>query len=133
MPRVWPFRQNVAPLVAVVIFLGPMLTGCRSQPSERAAQTQGPAQTTAPQATTPQRFDVRGKVVAVDKAGKKVTVDGEAIPGFMSAMTMAYPVKDEHALDNVAPGEQVTAKLVSTGSEYWLEDIAPAKPSESDK
>jgi Cu/Ag efflux protein CusF len=47
----------------------------------------------------------------------------------MGAMTMAYPVKDEQLLDNLSQGELVTAKVVSTGSEYWLEDIAHAKPS----
>ena len=36
--------------------------------------------------------------MAIDKVNKKLTVDHEAIPGFMGAMTMAYPVKDEQLL-----------------------------------
>ena len=75
----------------------------------------------------PVRYDLRGKVVSVDKANKSLTVDHEVIPGFMGAMTMPYAVKDEHLLDNLKPGEQVTAKVVATTNEYWLEDIAPAR------
>ena len=65
--------------------------------------------------------------MSIDKDGKKVIVSNEDIPGFMSAMTMAYPVKDEHQLDTLTEGESITAKVISTGSQFWLEDIAAAK------
>jgi Cu/Ag efflux protein CusF len=93
---------------------------CGSQPQQRNETS--PAAGPASQADS-SRFDLKGKVVSVDKAGKRLTVDHEAIPGFMSAMTMAYPVKDDRALDSVAAGDEITAKVVSTGSSYWLEDI----------
>jgi protein SCO1/2 len=99
------------------------LVACSSPPKQSDAQAPAAA---PPQQTQAQRFDLTGKVVSIDKAGKKLTVDHEAIPGFMGAMTMAYPVKDEHLLDNLSPGDPVTAKVVSTGSEFWLENIAPA-------
>jgi hypothetical protein len=38
-----------------------------------------------------QRYTLRGGVVSLDRAGRTVTVDHEAIPGFMGAMTMSYP------------------------------------------
>jgi protein SCO1/2 len=76
-----------------------------------------------------QRYDLKGRVVAIDKPGKRLTVDHEAIPGFMGAMTMAYPVKDEHLLDALSPGEPITAKVMSTGGEFWLEDVAAAPAS----
>jgi Cu/Ag efflux protein CusF len=103
------------------------LTACSSQPKQNetqppvAAQPQPPPQQQAQ--TEPQRYALKGKVVAVDKSGKKVTIDHDAIPGFMGAMTMAYPVKDEHQLDNVSAGEQITATVVSSGAEYWVENI----------
>jgi protein SCO1 len=73
------------------------------------------------------RYDLKGKVVSVDKPGKRLTVDHEAISGFMGAMTMAYPVKDERALDNVSPGDKVTAKVVSSSGSYRLENISLIK------
>src|SRR5262249_37563976 len=39
-----------------------------------------------------QRYAMRGRVVSFDRAGRTVTVDAEAIPGFMGAMMMSYPV-----------------------------------------
>jgi protein SCO1 len=95
------------------------LIGCTSQPQQNAA----PAQ---PAAQAEQRFDLKGRVVSVDKAGKSLIVDHEAIPGFMGAMTMPYPVKDERLLENLAPGAQITAKVVSGSGGVWLEEIVPA-------
>ena len=94
-------------------------------PSKHPAASQ-PAASQA-QASEAKRYDLRGKVIAIDKPGKRVTVDHQAIPGFMEAMTMAYPVKDATALDGLSPGEEITATIVSSDGMYWLEDIAPAR------
>ena len=42
-----------------------------------------------------QRYEVRGKVVAVDKRGGTVTLAHEAIQGYMGAMTMGFVLKDQ--------------------------------------
>jgi protein SCO1 len=106
-------------LIAIVGLCGGLF-GCGGEPRQKNS---APQKTQASE-SQPARYDLKGKVVAVDKDGKRLTVDHEAIPGFMGAMTMAYPVKDEHLLDNLAAGDQVTAKVVANGADYWLEDIA---------
>jgi protein SCO1/2 len=117
-------RTRVSRLLSMLVAgLCVGLMACSSPPKQSEAQTPASA---PPQQTQAQRFDLKGKVVSIDKAGKRLTVDHEAIPGFMGAMTMAYPVKDERLLDNLAPGDPVTAKVVSTGSEFWLENVATA-------
>ena len=78
-----------------------------------------------------QRFDLRGKVVAVDKNGGTVTLAHEAIPGYMAAMTMTYPVKDKWAFDVLKPGQTLHATLVVASDRAWLEGIVvteDAKP-----
>ena len=77
----------------------------------------------APGPAAEQRYDLKGTVVSVDKSHANLTVNHEEIKGFMAAMTMAYKVKDTTALDGLAAGETVTAKLVSNGESYWLEDV----------
>ena len=62
-------------------------------------------------------------MVSVDKPGKRLTVNHEDIPGFMTAMTMAYPVKDEGNLDRLSPGQRITARVVGNAGGYWLEQI----------
>jgi Cu/Ag efflux protein CusF len=70
-----------------------------------------------------QRYALTGRVTSLDKAGRTVTVDGEAVPGFMGAMMMSYPVKDEHLLDHVSASDHIRATIVRIGDDYWLEDI----------
>ena len=99
------------------------VVACAAQPQQRNDASPPPARSV--EAT---RYDLKGKVVSIDKPGMRLTVDHEAIAGFMGAMTMAYPVKDERALEALSPGDHVTAKVVSSGGSFWLEDIAVNRP-----
>jgi protein SCO1/2 len=69
------------------------------------------------------RYDLKGKVVNVDKRGSTVTIAHEAIPGYMEAMTMPFKLKDEWAFDKMEAGDQVSATLVIQGDRSWLEAI----------
>ncbi len=69
------------------------------------------------------RFELKGKVVSVDKAKKEVTVSHDDIVGYMPAMTMAFPLKDEWAFDVLAPGSTIGATLVVDANSFWLEGI----------
>jgi protein SCO1/2 len=116
----------IVPAASITLCL--TLAACGSAPKETATPPAAASATATPAA---QRFDLRGKVVSVDKAGKTLTVDHEDIPGFMGAMTMPYAVKDGALLEHLTPGEQVTAKVVSSGGNTWLEDVVvvAAKPA----
>jgi protein SCO1/2 len=70
-----------------------------------------------------QRYEVRGKVVAVDQRGGTVTLAHEAIQGYMGAMTMGFVLKDQWAFDVLKPGQRVRATLVVQGENAWLEGI----------
>jgi len=74
-----------------------------------------------------QRYTLRGRVVSLDRAGRTVTVDGEAIPGFMGAMMMSYPVKNERLLDHLSPSDHIDATIVRVGDEYWLENVKASR------
>ncbi|MGD9589332.1 MAG: SCO family protein [Pyrinomonadaceae bacterium] len=72
------------------------------------------------------RYPIKGTVVSIDKAKKKVELDHEEIPGFMPRMTMKFPIHEDWVWDNLAPGAQVHAELVvdETADEpYWLEKV----------
>jgi len=69
------------------------------------------------------RFDLRGKVVAVDENAGTVTVAHQAILGYMSAMTMSFIVKDRWAFKVLKPGQSITATLVIEGDHSWLEGL----------
>ena len=74
-----------------------------------------------------QRYDFKGKVLAVDRAAGEVTVEHEEVKGYMAAMTMDFPLRDADALNTVAPGDGIQATLVVAEDAYWLENPAITK------
>jgi protein SCO1/2 len=84
------------------------------------------------------RHPLKGKILSIDKAGSSLMVDHEAIPDFMAAMIMPYPIKDPAVLEKVKAGDLITADVVmQEGHGYWLENVVvtghedepPAKPA----
>jgi protein SCO1/2 len=57
-------------------------------------------------------YKVRGKVVSTNATTGEVTLDHEAIPGFMDAMTMPYKMRDASILAELHPGDGITADLL---------------------
>ena len=80
------------------------------------------------------RYDLKGKVVAVDRAKGEVTVEHEDIKGYMPGMTMPFPLRDADALKTVEVGDGIQATLVVTDDAFWLEKpvITKALPGGSD-
>ncbi|HEY8460006.1 MAG TPA: copper-binding protein [Blastocatellia bacterium] len=70
------------------------------------------------------RYELRGVVQSVDKAKKRATIKHEKVGDLMDAMTMPFLIKDERALNEMGPGDQIKATLVTTGDGgMWLEKI----------
>ncbi len=57
-------------------------------------------------------FSIRGTVVSVDAAKGMVLLEGEAVPGFMDAMTMPYQLKDASVASELHPGDRIAAKIL---------------------
>jgi protein SCO1/2 len=79
-------------------------------------------------------YKLRGKIISTNAAKGEVTVDHQAIPGFMEAMTMAYKLKDPSILSELHPGDVITADVLvsqSASADVLLDHIvvvAQAKP-----
>jgi len=69
------------------------------------------------------RYDLKGKVLAVDRDKHLVTVSHEDVKGYMPGMTMAFTVKSDSDLQILAPDAEITATLVIDGKHSWLEDL----------
>ncbi len=78
----------------------------------------------APQA---KRYHLVGTVISVDTAHGSANIDGQEVPGFMAAMAMPYPVHDSKALAALSPGDQITADIVVTDNDTYLENIVVTK------
>ena len=62
-------------------------------------------------------YKLRGKVVSANAATGEVTLNHEAIPGFMDAMTMHYKLKDPVIVSELHPGDVLTADVQVSQSE----------------
>lgn len=79
------------------------LTGCHrsSQPAN---------------ASLTKRYPIRGTVIRVNSEDGEVTLQHDAIPGLMEAMTMPYPVADRSALSEMHPGDKIMATILADPS-----------------
>ena len=87
--------------VAAVAFI--LLSGCHSAPAPPQQSSASPAFKV---------YHLRGKVMNTNPATGEVTVDHEAITGFMEAMTMPYKLKDPSILSELHPGDVITADVL---------------------
>ena len=79
-----------------------MVAGCHS----------GGQNSTEAAASSYKVYKLRGKVVTTNSATGEVTLDHEAIPGFMDAMTMPYKLRDSSIIGELHPGDVITADLM---------------------
>ena len=116
------FMRYAVLLIAIVLF-----SACK--PAEVA--------NTNSASSAAKRYDLKGKVVSVDKAAKKATIEHDAIDGFMDAMTMDFPIHEDWVWNDLVPGSEIRAELVvdnTAKDPYWLEKIgilAAAKPGQA--
>jgi Cu/Ag efflux protein CusF len=105
-----------------------------------AACNRGAPQSTANPQPAARRYPLQGKVISVDKQAGTANINNQPIPGFMDPMVMPYPIKPAAALDQLQPGDSITAEVVvAEPGKYWLENVkitghekpAPSKPSAS--
>jgi protein SCO1/2 len=73
------------------------------------------------------RFDLKGTVISLDKEHRQVTIAHEEIKGFMDAMTMPFNVKEDWAMEALAPGQTVEAILVVQEDRSWIEGMRISK------
>jgi protein SCO1/2 len=74
---------------------------------------------------SPTTYTLTGRVISKQPATQQLIVDNDDIPGFMSAMTMPYKVKDPDGFQKVQPADVIRANvIVGKPGEFWLEHLA---------
>jgi protein SCO1/2 len=108
-------KSRLAAILALVVLVASAACAKRS--------TSAPGQPVAASSEA-KRYALRGVVREVEAEKREITVDHETVPGFMEAMTMSFPVRDDpQVFEILHPGDRLEAKLVVDGENYWLEQI----------
>lgn len=98
--------------------------GCHS-----ASPTQDSSRSSS---TAVKNYRVRGVVVSTDASKDTVTVDSEAIPGYMEAMTMPYNLKNPNVVSELHPGDTITADLTVLSDRSFLDQIVVIAQAKAD-
>jgi Cu/Ag efflux protein CusF len=70
-----------------------------------------------------EKYKFDGVVVSVDPKGHVAKINGQKIEGWMEAMTMDYPVKDQQEFDKLHAGDHIAATVFVQDLNYWLGEI----------
>jgi protein SCO1 len=76
------------------------------------------------QSTPGKHYPLQAEVISADAPKGLIIVKHGEIPGLMPAMTMQYSVTDPKQIENLQPGDKITADLVVSESKGRLEKIA---------
>lgn len=98
--------------LALVVALTLALAGCAGQKASQSANA-GPAK----------EYQLHGRILGLDASGHVATIQHDAIPGFMGAMTMGYPVKDQAEFSKLTAGETIDATVYVQGDDMWVGKI----------
>ncbi|PIQ81549.1 MAG: hypothetical protein COV76_08235 [Candidatus Omnitrophica bacterium CG11_big_fil_rev_8_21_14_0_20_64_10] len=74
-------------------------------------------------------YTVKGTIREISADRRTVTLQHEEIPGYMSAMTMPFPVKSPGLLDGFVPGEEVRFRLVVFPRDATIDQIIAIRTS----
>lgn len=89
----------------------PALAGCKPEPSAPASSS------------TETNYPAHGIVQAVASDLRHATIKHDAIPGYMAAMTMDFPVRDTNTLSGISAGDEVNFTLAVTETDDWIENV----------
>ena len=102
------FRGALLIFCAALLLSGALLSAC-SKPGGTASKFP--------------TYKMRGTIVAVNADDKSASIDAEAIPGFMDAMTMEYTIRDSAALSKLKPKDKITAELIVDPDGAYIQNV----------
>jgi Cu/Ag efflux protein CusF len=71
-------------------------------------------------------YTIHGQIVRLDAKDKLATIKHQKIEGWMGAMTMDFPVRDEKDFSALHEGDRIDATVFVQGLDYWVGDVHTA-------
>ena len=99
---------------AITLFL--LLTACQQSAVKEEAKDEPVKQ-----------YAMHGEVLRLDPQGKIAAIKAGKIEGWMEAMTMEYPVKEQPEFDKLHVGDKIDATVYVQGNSYWVGGVQATK------
>lgn len=115
-------RVSCGLLVVLVAGALAVTSGCRTAPASATETINSAAK----------QYHLRGVVVSTNAAKGEVTLDTEAIPGFMEAMIMPYTLRNPGIISELHPGDTITATLLASNTSDLLDQIVVVGQAKAD-
>ncbi len=74
-----------------------------------------------------ERYKLDGEIAGLDPQGHIAKIKGQKIEGWMEAMTMEYPIKDQREFETLHVGDHITATVFVQDLNYWIGEIHHAR------
>jgi protein SCO1/2 len=71
-------------------------------------------------------YVLKGTILSRDAEANSLRIDHEAVPGFMEAMTMDYPVRGSEVASLPPDRARIEARLHVHDDRYWVSDVKKA-------
>ncbi len=100
----------------LLLLLALLAGGCQTAPKEEAA-------------TPPQRYDLHGKIVSLNQEHKIAAIDHQEIVGWMGAMTMEFPIKEESDWEKLHVGDEINATVFVGADGFYVAEVEVVTPA----
>jgi protein SCO1/2 len=94
-----------------------ILSGCMSSPKSASTASRAKGEV--------KQYQLRGQVVRMDPQAHAAVIQHQKIEGWMEAMTMEFPVKDEKEYNSLHSGDRIDATVFVQDLDYWIGNIRP--------
>jgi Cu/Ag efflux protein CusF len=111
-------RQAAAAFLLLLLTFSLIFCGGAAEPE--ADETAEEAQV-AP--ATVEKYAIKGRIVSLHEAEKTAVIEHEEIVGWMSAMTMGFPIRDDADWRKLKVGSQIEGAVFASDDGFYVGEI----------
>jgi Cu/Ag efflux protein CusF len=105
----------------MALFAGLLLAGCGQDSAGDASPASEPAATEKSEAAASvEEYTLRGTILGLDQDAKAAVISHEEIEGWMDAMTMTFPVKEDADWSKLKVGSKIQATVFVSDDEVYI-------------
>ncbi len=101
--------ESMHKVQAALVIIALLLAGCAQKPATPEKPTK--------------YYTINGVVKELDKEHKTAVIEHQEIVGWMEAMTMEFPIRDDAEFAKLSVGAKMTAKVNVQDVQFWLSDV----------